>query len=252
MLWYKSWLDTRWRFVIGLGVLMLSVVGSVVAYPQLAKLLPAASTMDMSGELGRLIKERMDLSSSYRGYIWTQLFGSNLLQMGTLFAVLLGSGGPFAHGSELFTLSMPASRQRLLGIRSAAGLVELFVIAFIPALMISLLSPAVGQSYGVGNALAHGLCLFIASAVFLSLAVLLSTSFSDIWRPLLIACSVAVVLAFCNLVAPSLHPFNIFTVMSGEAYLQTGQLPWTGLIASVALSAAMLYGAGVNIARRDF
>ena len=40
--------------------------------------------------------------------------------------------------------------------------------------------------------------------------------------------------------------------MSGERYFRGGGLPWPGLFVSVALSAAMLYGAVVNLARRDF
>jgi hypothetical protein len=252
MLWYKTWLETRWRFIIGLAILMLSAAGSVLAYPQLMKLLPSADTLPTTGEVGRRIREGVELSRTYRGYIWSQSFGQNLRQMATLFAIVLGSGGPFAHGSELYTLSLPASRYRLLGIRAAAGLAELFVIVLASSLLISLLSPAVGQTFSVGSALVHGLCLFVATATFFSLAVLLSTSFSDIWRPLLIACAVAVVLALCDAVLRSLEPYSIFHVMSGEVYFRTGQLPWLGLLVATAASAAMLYAAAINIARRDF
>lgn len=252
MLWYKAWLETRWRFFSGLGILMLSAVGVVYAYPQVMRLIPRAGEFDTSGALGERIKDAVELSRDYRGYVWSEWIRQNLTQMGTLFAVILGSGGPFAHGSELFTLSLPASRNRLLGIRSAAGLAELAVLAIVPALLIPLVSPAIGQSYSVGNAFIYGACFFVASAAFFSLAVLLSTSFSDIWRPLLITCAVAVVLALCDLVVRGLAPYSIFRVMNGEVFFRTGQLPWVGLLASVAVSAAMLYGASVNIARRDF
>ena len=57
MLWYKSWLETRWRFLIGLTLLMLSAAGAVIAYPRVVKLLPLANTVDVSGEIGRRIKE---------------------------------------------------------------------------------------------------------------------------------------------------------------------------------------------------
>ena len=46
--------------------------------------------------------------------------------------------------------------------------------------------------------------------------------------------------------------YGIFRVMSAEGWFRNGQLPWPGLMASVAASAAMLYGAAVNITRRDF
>src|SRR6267142_6845581 len=100
MLWYKSWLETRWQFLIALVVLMLSAAGTVLAYPKVMQLMPMAGTLDATGgELGRRIREGMELARSYRGYVWSQSFGQNLAQMATLFAALLGSGCPLSHGS---------------------------------------------------------------------------------------------------------------------------------------------------------
>ena len=45
MLWYKSFLETRWRFLIGLAVLVLSVLGTVFAYPRVVRLLPLVPAM---------------------------------------------------------------------------------------------------------------------------------------------------------------------------------------------------------------
>ena len=254
MLWYKSWLDTRSRYLIGLVLLMIAAAGTVLDYPQVVKLLPVARTVDASGEIGRLIRESAELSREFRGHVWLQWFRQNLTQMGTLFAVLLGSGGLLSQtsGGALFTLSMPVSRRRILGIRAAAGLAEFLVLVFVPSLLIPLLAPAIGQSYRVGDALVHAACLFIAGAAFFSLAFLLSTVFTDLWRPLLIACSVAVVLAISELAVRDLTRYGIFRVMSGEVYFRGGGLPWLGLLASAALSVTMLYAAARNIARQDF
>jgi len=49
-----------------------------------------------------------------------------------------------------------------------------------------------------------------------------------------------------------LSRFSIYRVMSAGSYFRTGRLPWLGLLASVALSAALLYGAARNIERQDF
>src|SRR5206468_435339 len=114
MLWYKSWLDTRWRFLIGLALLMLAAAGAVFTYPKVLQLMPMVPT-DVGGELGRRVREAAQLSREYRGYIWSQWFRQTPTQLGTLFAVLLGSGGLFGHGSgdgALFTLSLPVSRSQ--------------------------------------------------------------------------------------------------------------------------------------------
>ncbi len=255
MLWYKTWLETRWRFAIGLVLLMCSAVGTVFAYAKVMELMPLVPTVRMSGELGRQISEAAELAGEYRGYIWSQWFRQNLPQLWTVFAVLLGTGGLLSQasgGAALFTLSMPASRGRLIGVRAATGLGELLVLALVPSLLIPLFSPAVGQSYGVGNALVHGSCLFVAGAAFFSLALLLSTVFGDLWRPLLIALAIAVVWAVCQQIFRELSPYSIFRVMNGETYFRRGELPWPGLMASAAASAAMVYGAATNLARRDF
>jgi ABC-2 type transport system permease protein len=252
MLWYKSWLETRWRFIIGLALVVLSAGGTVVVYPQVMKLLASTTELDTTGPLGQRIKEGVELARDYRGYVWSQWYRQNLVQMVTLFAIILGSGGPYAHRSELFTLSLPVSRQRLVGVRAVAGLGELLVMVVAACLVVPLMSPGIGQSYSLGAALAHALCAFVASAAFFSLATLLSTSFSDVWRPLLIACAAAVVLWLADQVLRDLSRYSIFTLMNGEKYFRTGQLPWVGLVVAASLSTAMLYGAAMNVERRDF
>jgi hypothetical protein len=152
----------------------------------------------------------------------------------------------------MFTLSLPVSRNRVLGVRAAIGLAELLVLAFVPPLLIPMLSPAVGETYGIGDALAHSACLFIAGAVVFSLAFLLSTVFSDVWRPALIAGCAAAVLGICEPFFPNLARYSLFGIMDGEVYFRGDGLPWPGLLASTAAAVAMLYTATRNIARQDF
>jgi hypothetical protein len=175
--------------------------------------------------------------------------------MGTLFAILLGSGSLFAQASgraTLFTLSLPVSRMRLLGVRAATGLSELFLLMLAPSLLIPLLAPAIGEHYPIVDALVHGACVFVVGAVFFSLALLLSTIFADMWRPLMIACGMAVFLAVAEQVGAMPERFGLFRIMSAEAYFRGGGLPWGGLLLSLALSAGLLFGAAVHLERRDF
>jgi hypothetical protein len=255
MLWHKAWLETRWRFLIGLALLTMSACGVVFAYPRVLELMPLVPSVDTGGELGRRIREAADLSRSYRGYVWSQWFSNNLPQAATLFAALLGTGGLLSRSAGtgvLFTLSLPASRQRIVGVRAAAGLAELLVLIAVSTLALPLLSPAIGQRYGLTDAAIHGACQFIAGAVFFSLAFLLSTVFSDLWRPLLLACAVAMVLALGEQLFRDVAPYGLYGVMSGEHYFRTGSVPWLGLLASAAASAALLMAAARNVERQDF
>jgi hypothetical protein len=122
----------------------------------------------------------------------------------------------------------------------------------VPSLLIPLLAPTIGQSYSVVDAVVHGLCLFVVAAVFFSLAFLLSTAFDDLWRPLLVACAVAVVLGVIELAAGDRAWFGPFHVMSAESYFRSGSIPWMGLIATTMVTAGMLYAATFSIAQRDY
>lgn len=251
MLWYKSWLETRWRFIAGLALLIASASASVLFYPEVLKLLPAASKLELGGEIGRRVNESVALASNYRGYIWSQFFLHNMPQMWALFAALIGTGGLLAQsagGGALFTLSLPATRNRLVGVRAATGLLELLVLALVPVLLLPVLSPLVGERYGFGEALLHGGWLFLAGAVYFCLACLLSTVFADIWRPFLIVACVV----FFDQILREASPVSIFRLMSAEGHFRGNGLPWLGLLASMVASAAFLYAASRNIARQDF
>jgi ABC-type transport system involved in multi-copper enzyme maturation permease subunit len=257
MLWHKAWLETRWRFISAIVILTMLVGGSVYGYVATQHLLPQlnATTGTPVGEASGLagaIREAIEMQKEFRGFIWFQAFRQNLTQMGVFFAVLLGCGGLLSEsskGSALFTLSLPVTRKQILGARTGLGLAQLFAIAMVPPLVIPILAPSIGQHFSIVDALAHGLCIFVVAAVFFSLASFLSTLFSDIWRPLLIAIGIACAVALGSVVVPQL---GIFSVMSGESYFRTGSLPWAGLVTSAVIATALLYGAAETLERRDF
>ena len=252
MLWYKAWLETRSRFLIGSAVMLCTAISVVLLWTRAMELLPLASSLG-GGELAREIQESAELSREYRGYIWTQWFRQNGTNMGTLFAALLGAGGLLSQRSGvLFTLSLPVSRKRLLSTRIVTGLLELLGLSLGPALLISMVSPAIGKTYSIADALIHGSCVFIAATVFFSLAFLLSTVFNDLWRPPLLTLLAALLLGFLDSTLGEGSPFSIFSSMNGELYFRTGSLPWLGLLICIASSAAMLQGSAMRTERQDF
>jgi len=125
-------------------------------------------------------------------------------------------------------------------------------IHVVPALLIPVFSPSIGHSYAIGDALIHAMCIFIVGSMFYSLAFLLSTVFSDVWRPWLIVVCAAIGLSLLEQVFSGASRYSVFRIMSAEAYFRGGGLPWLGLLASVVASAGVFYSATLNIARRDF
>src|SRR5262249_1326455 len=154
--------------------------------------------LQMDGVIGRKVTEAVDLAANYRGYVWSQWFRQNMLQLWALFAVLLGNGELLSQtsgGGALFTLSLPATRNRLLGIRAAAGLAELLRPGLVPSFLLAMHSPAIGQTYSIVAALVHSFCMFIAGTVFFSLTFLLPTFFRHMGGPPMIALCIATALA---------------------------------------------------------
>ncbi len=255
MVVYKSWLDTRWRFLIGLAVMLCSSAVSVLVYPEIAGLLPMAAGVQAEGRVGEEIRKAVELSATFRGYEWSQWNNQSLASLGTLFPVLLGAGGVFAQGTGggvYYTLALPVSRRRMLATRAVTGLLQVFVLVLLPFLVIPLLAPAVGESYSVADALAFAVCGFFGASVLFSFTLLLTTMFSDVWRPLLIGLAVAALVGLLELVLHDALPFGLYRTMNGETYFLTGELPWLGLLACAAGSAAMIYAAVLNLERRDF
>ena len=115
MLWYKSWLETRWRFLIGLAVLVVAACGIVLSYTGIA-----ATAARQSGRRRRpaarsvtAIEEAIAVQGTYRGFVWYQWFQQNFTNLATLFAALLGSGSALSGSGRglLFTLALPVSRR---------------------------------------------------------------------------------------------------------------------------------------------
>jgi len=256
MLWRKSWLETRWRFAIGFGVLVCMAAAAVLGYPQVKKLLPLVTdpqVMDRySGELGRRLRESAELVRTFRGFVWVQWIRQNSTQVMTLFAALLGTAGvTSASQGGLFTLSLPVSRRRLAGTRAATGLAELAALAFVPPLVFPVLAPAIGERYDVADILAHGLCLFAVAAAIFELAFLLSTAFDDRWKPLLVTLGIAIAVALAEYLT-RLPFLGVFQVMSGDVWFRGGGLPWIGILALGAAASLLHWAAVWNFRRRDF
>src|SRR5277367_5045964 len=150
MLWYKAWLDTRWRFLIGLALLVSIALGNALSCPWAQAIFEAARHGSASGTLADDINLAAQLSSSFRGYVWDQLIHHNLYYLWTLFAILLAADGPLSQRSgAIFTLSLPVSRRRLCAVRAAADLSELGLLSFLPLLAVTLAAPVIGHSYAV-------------------------------------------------------------------------------------------------------
>ncbi len=74
MFWYKSWLDTRWRFLIGLAILALSACAAVLGYHEQSGCSSSCPTWTSEAKSVGGSRESAELMRTYRGYVFSQWF----------------------------------------------------------------------------------------------------------------------------------------------------------------------------------
>jgi len=136
--------------------------------------------------------------------------------------------------------------------RAGVALLELLALAAVPAVIVTVLSPAVDQSYSLADGLVHAALLFGGGAVFFSFTFLMSSIFTDIWRPPAIMAALFFIIATIRMLSPGFTRFTLAPVITGASYFATGDVPWTALMLSVLTSTVLLFLAGRIVARRDF
>jgi len=253
MLWYKSWIDTRWRFVLTLVVLVVFACGTVMSFPMVQRLVAQIPQTPVIAdeELQQEFTDSLEAMRTFTGYAWTQWFAGNFIGLLTLAAALLGAGSPLVRSGSgaLFSLALPASRERWIGTRAGVGLAELFVLALAPSIAFAVLAPIVDQQFSLVDAVVYGLCAFVIASAFFAVSMLLSTVFNDVWRPMLLTVVAAIVVAGIGTLFPD---GGLYMAMAGGSWFYDASLPWVELLVSAAAAAALIYAAGANLARRDF
>ena len=253
MLWHKAWLETRWRFLIALSLGAALCAGGVLSRPATRDM--QIELPELGGRLGEMVREYLRLSSTYAGYVWSQWFGKNLLQLWMFFAVIIGVGGIVAEGargSALWTLSLPVTRRKLFGVRASVGALELLALSVVPSLLIPLLSRSIGKSYPVGDVLIYSLMMFVGGLSVYCLALLLSTVFAEQLKAIIIGVVVVFGVSLLPLLDSRVTPYMFATLMSGERYFKTGGLAWASLFVYTGVAVALYTLALRAIERRDF
>ena len=121
MLWHKAWVDTRWRFLLGLALLLVFACGSSLTFPRVRDFLASIQLPVVTDEeAAAAFRESLELTRTFRGYAWSQWFAQNFPVLLTIMAALLGSGSSLVKGGSgaLFSLALPVSRGKWISSRA--------------------------------------------------------------------------------------------------------------------------------------
>jgi ABC-2 type transport system permease protein len=208
LLW-KSWLETRTRFLASATILALLGISTV---------LRARPTIEgwesfHSGE-----------TMPYALYVWLSLSHGYLMFFWVTCAVLLGLGGlrrEESAGTAGFTLALPVSRSSLVASRAITGAAEAFVLALVPGVLVALLSPIIGRGYSLSQAMRFGVLMAGGGMMFYALGFLLSQLLrGEYAAPGVGLALTAAVYVLAKL--PFLHRYDPFALMTGSRHMVEG------------------------------
>jgi len=260
MLWQKSWWETRWALLAFMGVMLLFAVWRLpLGQTDLAQWI--SSLQEREPIWSEDSRGLLPLLNSYQGYVWYNWFKLLMLMMWPTFAVTMGAtlaaascpwmaGAPGASG--LFTFSLPVSRRRVLLTHAALVAVEMAFVALVPSLMFPIALRLIGADVSFGSTVVHAFLLTLGGMVFISSTFLLTAVFNSQLKAMAIGIAIVFALLFPIRPLEEFPWWNVYHVMSGETYFRYGKIPWLGLLASLAVSALMMFAAVRIYERRDF
>jgi hypothetical protein len=192
---------------------------------------------------------RRQVTQSYRNLIASGIV-LQLAMLDVYFTLKAGAGGLGAAG--LFTFSLPVSRRRVLLTHASLVAVEMALVALAPSLLFPLAFRLIGADVSFGSTVVHALLFTLGGTVFISLTFLLTAVFNSQFKAIAIGFAVVFALLFPIRPFEEFPWWNVYHVMSGETYFRYGRIPWLGLLASLAVSALMMFAAVRIYERRDF
>lgn len=233
VLWYKSWLETRWGFVAGLSILVIFSLWSVLRFPD-----------SVRGGL-RDLQLHNHPNAAVRGiatYTQVEIFEKVTL-LWTIFSVMLGTGGLLKErllGTAPFLLSLPLSRRCLVAVRSTVSVFQAACLALVAYVVVPLAFPLVHQSYPMSLALRYALILTVSGVSFVVYGILISVVLEGGHWPGIIGASTAFLSLVPGQLWAAFSRVSPFAVLSGESYFRNGLVPWMGMSVSVAIASLML------------
>ncbi|HWQ54304.1 MAG TPA: hypothetical protein VN442_11505 [Bryobacteraceae bacterium] len=223
MLWYKAWLETRWRFVFTIGSMaLLFLPGPLLGVPP--------ERLWRSLQLGSALL-----------YCFAALF---LAGAGINSQTTYGAMSGF-HRSMLFTLSLPVSRRRLFFVRAGLGAIETCVFVVMMAGLTLYWMPG---AIRIAQVLQYGTRAIVCTLAVYAASAFLACVLDEMWQFMgaWLCLTVVWLLQPRSDLVSQLSPLRGMSLFS---YPATAPMPWAPVVAS-AVTATVLVCASVLVLQR--
>lgn len=226
MLWYKAWLETRWR--------CLSLVISMVL--ALLTLLPASASPQRFWVGLALVSTLLNCFAAV-------YLGGAGVNTQTAYSAMQGF-----HGSMLFTLSLPVSRRRLFLVRAGLGALETGVFVAITTGATLIWRP---EATSLAQALRYGIRAIVCTLAVYALSTLLACFLDEMWQVSGASLVLAAVwmLQTRNAVVSQLSPLRGMSLIS---YPLAAPMCWAPLLCALIATAVLLCASVLVLQRKEY
>jgi hypothetical protein len=232
MLWYKGWLETRFRVLFQLGI-FLFIMGLF------------SRTMSPRPMSHVQVEALLNSFTIYMLIIPAMLAGAGIKTQ----PILRSTRG--LHGSMYFTLSLPVSRLRLLATRAGLGILETVGILATSSFVAWLMFPVLRGHLTGSDLFAYWVTASICISAFYSLSVLFATFWDDLWQ--IWGSMIAILILRWLPTAVSVPPsLNIFRAMGQSSPLFTHTYPWASIGVSLGAAAILFLAALKVVQTREY
>jgi hypothetical protein len=236
MLWYKGWLETRFRILLMLFYAVFPIPLFTLAVPAPNPAHPA-SLAAVAGTVG--------FFGFYYSIIPLMLAGSGIKTQADLHP------RKGLHGSMYFTLSLPVSRFRLFATRAGLGMLMVAGVLAIAPTAAWIIFPSLRMHITGSDLFAYWVTFSVCTSAFYFLGVLLSTFLDDIWQNW--TSMFGLVFLWWLLSRPFLPPsVNIFRAMGESSPLFTHTFPWASMGISLGVAAILFLAALRVVQTREY
>ena len=226
MLWYKGWLETRFRMLF-----VLAIVAFLLTVHQAFKA-PVSTAHAKSTLLGMI----MFADAIPLVLICAMLGGAGITTQPSLQA------RKGIHGSSLYTLSLPVSRLRLLCTRAAIGWLECVVSITLLCIGTWFRSPVLKAAGTPTEMVEYAITLITCGSALDFFSVLLGTFLDDQWRTWGTMFG-AGALWWTFHYTPLPASIDIIRAVSSGSPLLAHTMPWTAMAFSIVLSTVFFFAA---------
>jgi hypothetical protein len=232
MLWYKGWLETRFRVLFVL-VIVLPAIGFVLRH--IDPPVPVAA-----------VEELLNALTFFLLLIPLMLAGAGIKTQCILFGTTKG-----LHGSMYITLSLPVSRLRLLATRAGLGMLETVGVFAVASCVAWFMYPAPRAYLTVSGLFAHWVTVSICMSAFYFLTVFLATFLGD-QEEIAVSGILIVILHLLSKTVSVPSSVNVFRAMGESSPLFTHTFPWASMGVSLGAAAILFLAAMRVVQTREY